>query len=334
MIPYTISFRSHFNCISHLIFPFYVVLLVSGEVPKEPVVVKTTGLLFEKRLLEKIVREEGKCPITNTPIAAEDILEVKGNQIVPSRAAAPSSVPALLHTLQQEWDEQVLETFALRQQLDQTRKELAHTLYQYDAACRVISRLMRERDEAQQLLRDVKPVSASSTQMEQQDSAMDVSTEVTATSNAVTGVSEEVVGELNAVCKALSSTRKGRKPSEHLLSKEDMLSIQEVKSFSPHKTGSILSMAVKSEDGKTTVLTGGSDKSLVMTDAATGKALCKITGHKGSVSKVAFANNASSRGIFSAADDNTVRVSTPSSLTLLLILPRLTFRMISIDVES
>ena len=35
--------------------------------------------------------------------------------------------------------------FNLRKALEESRKETAHALYQYDAACRVISKLIKEK---------------------------------------------------------------------------------------------------------------------------------------------------------------------------------------------
>ena len=46
----------------------------------------------------------------------------------------------------------MLETFELKRTLEDTRRELAHAIYQHDAACRVIARLLSERDQARAML--------------------------------------------------------------------------------------------------------------------------------------------------------------------------------------
>jgi pre-mRNA-processing factor 19 len=57
-----------------------------------------------------------------------------------------NSVPNLLNIMQSEWDASMLEIYNLRENLNDTRKELAHALYQYDAACRVISKIVKDKD--------------------------------------------------------------------------------------------------------------------------------------------------------------------------------------------
>merc|ERR1719343_1961091 len=78
----------------------------------------------------------------------DDLVDVKANKAVRPRPAAATSIPGMLTLLQSEWDAVMSETYEMKTNLDTTRKQLSHALYQHDAACRVIARLLRERDAA------------------------------------------------------------------------------------------------------------------------------------------------------------------------------------------
>lgn len=51
--------------------------LVSGEIPQVPVVTKSNGMLYEKRLIEKYIQEEGRCPVTGNNISVEDLIQIQ-----------------------------------------------------------------------------------------------------------------------------------------------------------------------------------------------------------------------------------------------------------------
>ncbi|KAK8065743.1 cell cycle control protein [Apiospora hydei] len=121
---------------------------ISGEPAEEPVISKISGNVFEKRLIEKWIEENGKDPVTGADLTLDDLLPVKTARVVRPRPPTLTSIPALLSTFQNEWDAMALESFNLREQLQRTREELSTALYQNDAAVRVIARLTRERDEA------------------------------------------------------------------------------------------------------------------------------------------------------------------------------------------
>ena len=82
-----------------------------------------------------------------SPACTHLVLDPKA---APPRPPTATSIPTLLHTLQNEWDALVLETFALKQQYNNTRQELSYALYAQDAASRVVARLTRERDAARE----------------------------------------------------------------------------------------------------------------------------------------------------------------------------------------
>lgn len=105
------------------------------------------GSVFEKRLIEAYIAENGKDPVTGDELSTDELIEVKTQRVVRPRPPTLTSIPSLLSVFQEEWDALALETFTLRQTLAQTRQELSAALYQHDAAVRVIARLTKERDE-------------------------------------------------------------------------------------------------------------------------------------------------------------------------------------------
>ena len=53
-------------------------ILVSNEVPEHPVVSPVSNHVFEKRLIEKYIAENGTDPITQEPLSEDQLIELKG----------------------------------------------------------------------------------------------------------------------------------------------------------------------------------------------------------------------------------------------------------------
>lgn len=106
-------------------------------------------------MIEQYISENHKDPVSGEELEVTDLIDLKSARIVTPRPPTLTSIPSLLTTFQNEWDALALESFKLRQQLNQTRQELTTALYQQDAAVRVIAKLTRERDEARDALSKV-----------------------------------------------------------------------------------------------------------------------------------------------------------------------------------
>ena len=220
----------------------------------------------------------------------------------------------------------MLETFALKSQLDSTRQELAQALYQHDASCRVIARLMRERDEARAMLAaaassghvstaptaGMAPVAAGG-------SSGTKPMEVSGDAGSSDAFSADIVAALNKKCGELSGARKGRskvlEAAGVVLAKDALANWQTLRSFTPHKSdkGAIHCVAAYSTSSSSSsgaggsssdvLLTGGLDCCVMVVDAVSGSVLSKLAGHAKKVNSVALRYAAAGAGA-SAGDDN------------------------------
>ncbi|KAF5392480.1 hypothetical protein D9757_002203 [Collybiopsis confluens] len=258
---------------------------ISGEPPQEPVVSTKSGKVYERRLIVKYINENGTDPITGEKLEASDLIEIKASpETVPPRPPSQSSIPALLQTLQNEWDALVLETFALKQQYNSTRQELSYALYAQDAASRVVARLIRERDAAREALANVQAslgVTPSQPVSEDVDMAEEGSTE---------SLSKDVVARIDETHQTLSAARKKRKAPAGYTTAAD------IKNYAPKHTvpslhsaspAGITSLAV-SRSNADHFLTGGNDKIVQLYDRSTDKVLASLKGHSKKVNHVAF----------------------------------------------
>lgn len=52
-------------------------ILVSNEIPDTPVISPSSGAIFERRLIEKYLQENGVDPISGKDMTVEELIEIK-----------------------------------------------------------------------------------------------------------------------------------------------------------------------------------------------------------------------------------------------------------------
>jgi len=183
---------------------------LSGNIIEVPVVSKKTGHVFEKRLIEKHIDATGQCPITGEEMTRDSLLDIQVSKGEKPRTVSGSSIPGILSTLQNEWDSLMLETFSMKQQLDLTRQELSHSLYQHDASCRVISRLIKERDDIRNNFTNLK---ANMVEADDDDEELEEEYDNV-------GIYEGLIEKMNDLSNNLSELRKGAKNLKELVTQD------------------------------------------------------------------------------------------------------------------
>ena len=127
----------------------------SGNILTDPVVCIKTGHVYERSAIVHQINQTGRCPLTNCQLTLSDILPLQVDSAAKPRPLSSASVPGLLQALQEEWNSNVLEIHEVKKQSELLKQELSHALYQYEAACRVIARLVKEKDQLVSALQEL-----------------------------------------------------------------------------------------------------------------------------------------------------------------------------------
>eukprot|EP00761_Pharyngomonas_kirbyi_P012316 gb/GECH01012343.1/.p1 GENE.gb/GECH01012343.1/~~gb/GECH01012343.1/.p1 ORF type:complete len:471 (+),score=114.27 gb/GECH01012343.1/:1-1413(+) len=239
---------------------------ISGQEPTEPVVSVKSGHLFEKRLVEEYIQQHEKCPITDQPLTLDDLVAVKSNPNVKPRPASATSIPGMLQLFQNEWDSLMLETFTMKKHLDTVRQELSHALYQHDAACRVVSRLVKERDAARESVSESK----------KEETQMEVDS----------GLPESVITEIQQTSEVLTSKRKERKMPPTLVSPQDLSNYHALSSYDISDQG--LSCIDIHPQNDTKVVAGGTDGNINLFNTDSKEVVSTFKSGDDSISQVLF----------------------------------------------
>ncbi|KKY23944.1 putative cell cycle control protein [Phaeomoniella chlamydospora] len=249
---------------------------ISGEAPQFPVASRKSGAVYEKRLIEAYITENGTEPGSGESLTVEDLIELKSSRIVRPRPPTLTSIPSLLGIFQEEWDAFALETYTLKQNLAQTRQELSTALYQHDAAVRVIARLTRERDEARDAL---SKVSVGARATSSNGDAMQVD---------VAGLPDSVLARLDATQEALSKTRRKRPVPE------DWATGEEIATYAPATTSEALypgSKVLALDASGDNALVGGSDGIAGIYSLSQKRVLRALKGGNGSITDGVWAGS-------------------------------------------
>ncbi|KAL7749206.1 hypothetical protein RI367_005358 [Sorochytrium milnesiophthora] len=302
---------------------------LSGEACVTPVVAKS-GYVYEKRLIEKHLEENGTDPVTGDSLSEDDLVLVKSAPDAPSskfvspRLTSHTSIPSLLLTFQNEWDALMLETHAVKSQNMQLRQELSRALYQHDASCRVIARLLKENDELKEQAKHARvqaPAPAVNNNNNNNGNDMQVD-EPPAQSSALPA---EVLADMEATAASLSGTRRKRKAPPTLVPKtaftENHFAVNAEATLSHGASNAAAGInvvrLVVTDGGETFVATGGNDKNVSVFNRQDGQKLGVLKGHTKRVTDLVVVERgpAAEKGrlFITASDDHTIRLHRQSS---------------------
>jgi len=208
----------------------------------------------------------------------------------------------------------MLETYTLKQHLHTVRQELAHALYQHDAACRVIARLIKERDSARAALTDTSGNVAKAPVVAGIPASAPPTGEGGGAEIPEAGITADVVEIMNASAKQLSKGRKKRvralvtaAAQRSVVKRYNVLSSHPLHSASKPGIYALDIHPVESD----LILTGGADAAAIIFNRKTSKIVDTLKGHKKRITDVKF--HPTEKVIFTTSQDSTAIVHVANS---------------------
>ncbi|XP_011506467.1 PREDICTED: pre-mRNA-processing factor 19 [Ceratosolen solmsi marchali] len=283
---------------------------ISNDVPEHPVISPVSGSVFERRLIEKYIGENGLDPINGQELSIDQLIDIKTTPIAKPKPPSATSIPAILKILQDEWDAVMLHSFTLRQQLQTARQELSHALYQHDAACRVIARLTKEVTAAREALATLKPQAGIAQATIPQPAIAAEAGGIAMQPSEQAGITEDIIQKLQEKATVLTQERKrrGRSVPEDLLSQENIRSFQTLASHPGLHSASVPGiLALDIHAGDTSkILTGGADKNATVFNKDTEQIIAVLKGHTKKVTRVIY--HPEEDIVMTTSPDTTIRV--------------------------
>jgi len=240
-----------------------------------------TGNVFERRLIETYISENGTDPVNGEELSVDDLIDLKQARVVKPRPPTLTSIPALLSTFQNEWDALILEVYQLKQHLAETRQELSTALYYNDSAQRVIARLQKERDEARDALSRVQVTGGANGTANgtTNGDAMHVDSQ---------GLPDEIVAKIDDTQARLQGGRRKR-PVPDDWATADAISAYDVKSVADTQFTGAKTLAV--DESGDLFLSGDSDGDIGVYDLQAGAFTTRSNIGAGAVASGAWAND-------------------------------------------
>jgi len=284
------------------------------------VVITPSGYICSKSLLVTKLTENGHVdPFTSEALDEKDLISLartKSDSIQSPRLSKHSSFSSLLKSMQEEHDALLLELFDTRKALQETRKELSQSLYQNDAAIRVISRFSMERDEARQKLASYAAEQPGNghteEELEKQPKKQKLDTEKMESEEKEKEVKipPEDVQVMIDEWGILSDSRKKRKKSSDYATKEELMNFEELpKKLSLHKSNAKPGITSMKCNGNY-ICTAGRDKHVVVFDKIGDSIVTTLTGATKEISFIDILQRDSQVIVLTASLDKRIRLYT------------------------